>query len=93
MLSNAYFLAKFRFDTAEDEPAKNLQKLEKFAKALLSQLVKVSLSVQLNGAELDLRRRSCTSTCTAPAPSGADAPAGSGAAGVRADLRHPGAVG
>ena len=27
MLSNAYFLAKFRFDTAENEPAKNLQDL------------------------------------------------------------------
>ena len=26
MLPNAYFLAKFRFDTAENEPAKNLQK-------------------------------------------------------------------
>ena len=25
MLSNAYFLAKFRFDTAENEPSKNLQ--------------------------------------------------------------------
>ena len=25
MLSNAYFLAKFRFDTADNEPAKNLQ--------------------------------------------------------------------
>ena len=32
MLSNAYFLAKFRFDTAENEPAKNLQN---FAKNLL----------------------------------------------------------
>ena len=32
MLSNAYFLAKFRFDTAENEPAKNLQK---FAKKML----------------------------------------------------------
>ena len=31
MLSNAYFLAKFRFDTAENEPAKNLQKFVKFA--------------------------------------------------------------
>ena len=35
MLSNAYFLAKVRFDTAENEPAKNLQKkienFEKFA--------------------------------------------------------------
>ena len=27
MLSNAYFLAKFRFDTAENDPAKNLQNL------------------------------------------------------------------
>ena len=27
MLSNAYFLAKFRFDTADNEPAKNLQNL------------------------------------------------------------------
>ena len=29
MLSNAYFLAKFRFDTAENEPAKNLQNFRK----------------------------------------------------------------
>ena len=33
MLSNAYFLAKFRFDTAENEPVKNLQKkIQNFAK-------------------------------------------------------------
>ena len=31
MLSNAYFLAKFRFDTAENEPAQNLQHFAKFA--------------------------------------------------------------
>ena len=35
MLPNAYveyyFLAKFRFDTAESEPAKNLQNFAKFA--------------------------------------------------------------
>ena len=31
MLSNAYFLAKFRFDTAENKPAKNLQNFAKFA--------------------------------------------------------------
>ena len=30
MLSNAYFLAKFRFDTAENEPAKNLQNFRKY---------------------------------------------------------------
>ena len=29
MLSNAYFHAKFRFDTAENEPAKNLQNFRK----------------------------------------------------------------
>ena len=33
MLSNAYFPAKFRFDTAENEPAENLQK---FVKKLLT---------------------------------------------------------
>ena len=29
MLSNAYFIARFRFDTAENEPAKNLQNFRK----------------------------------------------------------------
>ena len=29
MLSNAHFLAKFRFDTAENEPAKNLRNFAK----------------------------------------------------------------
>ena len=31
MLSNAYFLANFRFGTAENEPAQNLQNFAKFA--------------------------------------------------------------
>ena len=31
MLSNAYFLAKIRFDTAENEPAKILQNFANFA--------------------------------------------------------------
>ena len=35
MLSNTYFLAKFRFDTAENEPAKNLQKISKNFKKFL----------------------------------------------------------
>ena len=30
MLSNAYFLAKFRFDTAENEAAKKLQNFANF---------------------------------------------------------------
>ena len=34
MLSNAYFLAKIRFDTAENEPAKNLQKFANFCKKI-----------------------------------------------------------
>ena len=37
MLSNAYFLAKFRFDTAENEPAKNLQNFCNFAKKRTAQ--------------------------------------------------------
>ena len=37
MLSNAYFLAKIRFDTAENEPAKNLQK--QFGKTYLNSYV------------------------------------------------------
>ena len=37
MLSNAYFLAKFRFDTAENEPAKNLQNF-KFSKNAFSNM-------------------------------------------------------
>ena len=36
MLSNAYFLAKFRFDTAENEPAKNLPILTPLPPAVLS---------------------------------------------------------
>ena len=32
MLSNAYFLAKFRFNAAENEPAKNLQIFANFCK-------------------------------------------------------------
>ena len=32
MLSNAYFLVKFRFDTAENEPAKKLQNFANFGK-------------------------------------------------------------
>ena len=35
MLSNAYFVAKFRFDTAENKPAKNLQN---FAKLILQKI-------------------------------------------------------
>ena len=38
MLSSAYFLAKFRFDTAENEPAKNLQTFAKFANFRLLRL-------------------------------------------------------
>ena len=43
MLSNTYFLAKFRFDTAENEPAKNLQN---FAKKLPILLILLTYLVQ-----------------------------------------------
>ena len=35
MLSNAYSLAKFRFDTAENEPAKSLQNFAKIQNLLI----------------------------------------------------------
>ena len=43
MLSNAYFLANFRFDTAENEPGKNLQLLstsEKCCKILQAAVIR-----------------------------------------------------
>ena len=46
MLPNAYFLAKFRFDTAENEPAKNLQNFANFANFANP----VSLAQVLDGA-------------------------------------------
>ena len=43
MLQNAYFLAKIDFDTAENEPAKKSQKLQKFGNfTLLSEGRKVA---------------------------------------------------
>ena len=41
MPSNAYFLAKFCFDTAENEPAKNLQKFTKKMQNLIAKLAKL----------------------------------------------------
>ena len=45
MLSHAYFLAKIRFDTAENEPAKNLQK---FCKIL--QILPILQNVDIRGS-------------------------------------------
>ena len=45
MLSNAYFLATFRFGTAENKPAKNLQN---FASLNLSRLAIVILDLLTN---------------------------------------------
>ena len=47
MLSNAYFLAKFRFDKAENEPAKNLQKLQNKLLLILHDCIVQILEVQL----------------------------------------------
>ena len=51
MLSNAYFLAKFRFDTAENEPAKNLQIFEKciFEKCIFEKCIGRSLGLVRSG--------------------------------------------
>ena len=44
MLSNAYFLAKFRFDTAENEPAKKLQNFAKINLPILVTLTQAEVS-------------------------------------------------
>ena len=44
MLSNAYFLAKIRFDTAENEPAKNLQNFANFPNFAIPNLSFASLA-------------------------------------------------
>ena len=79
MLSNAYFLAKFRFDTAENEPAKNLQNFATFCNILLNLLILLTLTL----------------TLTDPAPevpglrAGAHAPEGARHRGV---ARHAGVL-
>ena len=55
MLSNAYFLAKFRFDTAENEPAKNLQNFANFPN--FADPNPLSLGAHLDGLRLRRRRR------------------------------------
>ena len=67
MLSNAYFLAKFRFDTAKNEPAKILQKVYKICQSpascgprreVLDFVLEVRLRLvdALDGGPLGLRR-------------------------------------
>ena len=50
MLSNAYFIAKFRFDTAENEPAKNLQNLNFCKKMLILQAAPISQTRRTEGS-------------------------------------------
>ena len=54
MLSNAYFLAKFRFDTAENEPAKNLQNFVKFCKFAKSSppVISIALPTFIDASEV-----------------------------------------
>ena len=47
MLSNAYFLAKFRFDAAENEPAKNLRNFAIIFPNLLNLVVHVHVEQDL----------------------------------------------
>ena len=57
MLSNAYFPAKFRFDTAENEPAKNLQNFVKFANFADPNPLTLTLKPQADLTETGQRRR------------------------------------
>ena len=59
MLSNAYFLAKFRFGTAENEPAKNWQNFATFANQQLQPTLSSSSSAPASGR-----------SSSAPAPAG-----------------------
>ena len=52
MLSNAYFIAKIRFDTAENEPAKNLQN---FAPILLMLRPREPLAAGASSGDQELR--------------------------------------
>ena len=51
MLSNAYFLAKFRFDTAENEPTKNLQNFRKMHFSKIYRYIKVTRLLGDDAAE------------------------------------------
>ena len=53
MLSNAYFLAKFRFDTAENEPAKNLRNFAKFAHEVVEMLLECGAEVNFCNSLFD----------------------------------------
>ena len=51
MLSNAYFLAKFRFDKAENEPTKNLHFFQKLLLFLRNTVALAGLDWQWNASE------------------------------------------
>ena len=59
MLSNAYFLAKFRFDTAENEPTKKIAKKNAGSRPLLREEVREQphLPPRLDRGRLDGRPR------------------------------------
>ena len=73
MLSNAYFLAKFRFDTAENKPAKNLQNFANFANP----------NPNPNPNPDSLKKNPLAGQRPARADAGADAPRGARRAGGR----------
>ena len=70
MMSNEYFLAKFRFDTAENEPAKNVQNFRKmhfrknafFENAGVLEGVREADAQQAVGPAVDLKRHEILSS-------------------------------
>ena len=77
MLSNAYFVAKFRFDTDENEPAKNVQNFEK---CILKKLP--------GGHELPLRAQDLLLQAAPLRAHGPGRPARHAAHGVRLRAHH-----
>ena len=74
MLSNAYFLAKLRFDTAENEPAKNLQKFLIFIKfARFANFAPSKIPARGPRPEADRPRRGGAPAGRGPSSTGASA--------------------
>ena len=93
MLSNAYFLAKFRFDTAENEPAKNLQNFTNFLNFAnpnskpLCQVPDVHGGAERPPAGPPRRSRAARAEPPAPRlPRGEDAPRDVGRLGFKQEL-------
>ena len=74
MLSNAYFLAKFRFDTAENEPAKNFQKFANFAAPNPLTVGEAGARTRSSGGTLPIRPSDTDFAVSSSTPGQCDSP-------------------